>query len=70
MDTESIKFQSKFHCVSIRVCMYVHAQNKSILKHAYLRLAKTVIIHYATYLLICKHRNFVTGQFFKRKENK
>lgn len=41
MDTESIKFQSKFHCVSIRVCMYVHAQNKSILKHAYLRLAKT-----------------------------
>ena len=62
-----------FICVYMdcaKLHMYVHAQNKSILKHAYLRLAKTVIIHYATYLLICKHSIFVTGQFFKRKENK
>lgn len=49
-------------CVYVCTCTEL---DKSILKHVYLRLAKTVIIHYATYLLICKHSIFVTVQFFK-----
>ena len=52
----------------VYMCLYVCTcteLDESILKHVYLRLPKTVIIHFSIYLLICKHSVFVTVQVLK-----